>query len=211
MTRRIFSMNGRGRIVGRRLASGLIGAGGNYRQGRTRLAGKIEGSGRPAKLRKRGQYLQFTAGPSTGPQNDRTELAWLPYLPLSRDVLIEWDMRVPSGTPPVRAFQTPLQLWQTEPGRIYAPRFRPGTSTTLDFPGAGTAQLRPDRWHSLSMRVSASSLTATIDGRTIGTTPQPLPPRAPYPDDYRIKFGIYRNFAPVEAETHFGNMQVSYL
>jgi hypothetical protein len=214
MSRRtLIRADGSGRITRRHQASSTIGAGANYRQDRFTLAGKVEGSGRPPRIAPRGRYLQFTAAPSAGPGNDRSELAWTEYLPLSRDVLIEWDLRVPSGTPSARGFYAPLQLWQAAPhAPIYAPRFQPGSAHALAFPGSGTAHLIPDRWHSVTMLVSGRSVRSTVDGRTIGpSSPTIGLPPGPYPDGYRVKFGIYREHAPIAAEVHINNLTISYL
>lgn len=197
--RTFIRITGAGRIQDPNKADEIIGRGGNYLEGTTRLLGKIEGNGLPPRIQgRKDPYLVFATAPGPASGNDRSELTHGPYLPIDRDVIISYRFRLPKRSPVVEGFTQPLQLWQCAPnGPIAGMRVRSGTSHTVDLvPHGGSRTLIPGEWQRFKLRIDPSRLNLDSCAGTPGA------------DGYRVKFGIYRTSSSTPFEVHFDDLRI---
>jgi hypothetical protein len=223
----VFSFSGDGTLEKARDCSPLIGNGGNYSEGRTRLAGKCERGGVSPKIAFDGDnpYLVFGTSGVRGTGNDRAELAYTPMIPFDRLHTLQFRFRIPQGAPVHQKGQMfyPLQFWQCSAmSPIAGMRLVQGTSHEVDFmtrsqnsssPVIGRQKLIPGQWYSMEikLRPSLSSnglMQVSIDGKQVahfkgafGGNPQ----RCGLPSaEWRVKFGVYKsNNAGPRYEVHY--------
>lgn len=112
--------SGRGQIHAPERCGNQIGAGANYFEGATRLAGKCNNGGLP--VRKvteagEGSYLHFETDGSVKKasdlsDNDRSELAYTPMIPFGKTIGIAYQFRIPRNSARNILPYSAIQFWQ---------------------------------------------------------------------------------------------------
>jgi hypothetical protein len=234
-SKHLVEANGDGKIVAPEKCSPKIGAGGNYQQGRTNLAGKCENGGQSPRIAQEGsnRYLLFATSKAAAKNNTRTELAYTPMFPFDKEATIRFRFRIPAGAAkhPVGQMFYPLQIWQCSPlSPIAGMRLVQGTSHNVDFitrlqngatPVVGQYSLKPGQWHAIEMRVKPSlnpqqgTMVVSIDGKNVVSWRGAYggsPSRCASPTNsnrWRVKFGIYRSAnASSMYEVHFDDFAI---
>lgn len=112
--------SGRGQILAPERCGNQIGAGANYVEGSTRLAGKCNNGGLPVrKITDAGDtpYLHFETDGSAKKatdlsESDRSELAYTPMIPFGKTVGIGYQFRIPRNSARNAVAYSAIQFWQ---------------------------------------------------------------------------------------------------
>jgi hypothetical protein len=227
-----FSVSGDGKIEGSKDCAPRIGNGGNYVEGKTRLAGKCEKGGVSPKIASEGnnRFLIFNTSGAEGGGNDRSELAYTPMMPFDQTHNLSFRFRIPKDAPVHRSGQMfyPLQFWQCSTlSPIAGMRIVQGTSHEVDFmtrsqnsssPVIGRQKLVPGQWYSMdvTLKPSLSSnglMQVKIDGKEVanfkgsyGADPKRCSVSNP---QWRVKFGIYKSNNPgPKYEIHYDDFKM---
>jgi len=216
-TTTLINASGHGQIVSPAACGDLIGAGGNYVEGSTRLSGKCSNAGiSPRIVNENGDsHIQFGTNGATGNgANDRSELAHTTMYPFGTKLFIGYEFRLPANYPARGGTFYGLQLWQCSPASPIAGMRLSATSgaTPVDFMtrynNVGDVKthnyvLQPNRWHRFVIAAKpAVNGTGTFqvwaDGQDLGTWQGNfgIPNNPACPPEYRIKWGIYKTSQP---------------
>ena len=115
---------GNGTILRPELCSDKIGAGANYVEGTSYLAGKCNNGGIPVQKRLDTEgipFLEFrtdgsAVNPAASTTSDRSELADLTMIPFGRVIAIQYEFQIPGASAWTYRPNTAIQFWQCAGG-----------------------------------------------------------------------------------------------